>query len=209
MTTLVKHPRIVSRYFSPLVGGEKPIRCHRRAETERVARHVRFSRRSAIGLPAESQTRKVSAAFRILLMRSSSALRQRASGSRLRIAMLRSGQILNVHVARPETSRTHDERTCQVGLRPRGKGGNLFVARGNPINDLQLPQCLDGPIQRVTDHSINAFHSRRDEGLSQWVLRRLDSRVENKCARKPRVNVQSALSIPAPPRRAGVCHTPS
>jgi hypothetical protein len=65
--------------------------------------------------------------------------------------MLRSGQILNVHVARPKRSRTHDERTCQVGLRPPGKGGNLFVARGNPINDLQLPQCLDGPIQRVTD----------------------------------------------------------
>src|SRR5262245_36400553 len=70
-------------------------------------------------------------------------------------------------IARAAASGTYREFSCYVRIGAGGKGCHFFVAYVDPFDGLLAADRIDYAVKRVTDDSVNPFHSGLDQSLHQ------------------------------------------
>src|SRR6266481_3008572 len=70
-------------------------------------------------------------------------------------------------VAWTAAPRAYSKASGKMGFSPRCKCRSLLVAHMDPVDRLSLPQCVGEAVERVSDHSIDALHTRLLEGFDQ------------------------------------------
>src|SRR5262245_48855295 len=70
-------------------------------------------------------------------------------------------------IARPAAPRTNRKLSRHVRIGARSKGCHFFVSYVDPFDGLLAADCIDYAVKRVTDDSVNPFHSGLDQSLHQ------------------------------------------
>ncbi len=77
--------------------------------------------------------------------------------------------VYKMKIARPTTASADREPSGQMGFRSCRESGTFFVPHVDPLDGSPRPKSISESVERVSDHTVDSFHTCDFQSFSQHI----------------------------------------